>query len=149
MKKAIRLLATAGGVGYIPYGPGTFGTLWGIPLFYFLHGISVFPYFAFLICFIAAASCICELASLDFNTIDDKRIVLDEVVGYMVALFTFEFTWIYIILSFVLFRLFDILKPFPIHYVDTKFKSGFGVVLDDVLAGIYANLTLQVVSLFL
>ncbi len=75
---------------------------------------------------------------------DPGLIVIDEVVGLMVALFTFPMTWKYALAGFLLFRLFDITKPFPGRYIDRRVSSGFGVMADDVAAGLYANLCLQV-----
>ncbi len=149
MKKATRFLATVFGTGYLPYMPGTIGTLWGVPLFYLIHRTPHLWYGLILVIFIILASLISHIAGKDFGVVDDRRIVIDEVVGYIVTMFTFSFNWKYVILGFVLFRAFDVLKPFPINYLDKRITNGFGVVIDDVLAGVYANLTLQVVSLFL
>ncbi len=92
---------------------------------------------------------ICEIANNYYLESDSKKIVLDEIAGIFVATYGIEITLINIIYIFLLFRLFDIYKPFPISYIDKKFKNGFGIVMDDVLAGVYSNIIFLITSIYL
>jgi phosphatidylglycerophosphatase A len=143
----IRQIYTACGLGLIPKAPGTFGTLLGIPLFFLFQLGSWKIYLAatLLIFFIGWwASCQGEI---DYGQHDDSRIVIDEVLGYLVTMFMVPqvlplgFIW-----GFVLFRLFDIWKPGPIGYLDRHCPGGLGVMLDDALAGIFAWVTLRIIA---
>ena len=147
-------VATLGGIGLIRFAPGTFGSIfaWFLFIFYshFLNMIfsTIFVFFF--------AIFVCEQVSKDLEQKDDKSIVIDELVGMWIALLPavyfadtqFERTTI-AILAFILFRAFDILKPFPISYFDQRFKNGFGIVIDDVMAGIITLLILIPLSLLL
>ena len=147
-------VATLGGIGLIRFAPGTFGSIFAWFLFiYYSHFLNmIFPtIFVFFF-----AIFVCEQVSKDLEQKDDKSIVIDELVGMWVALLPavyfadtqFERTTI-AILAFILFRAFDILKPFPISYFDQRFKNGFGIVIDDVIAGIITILILIPLSLLL
>lgn len=136
-------LATNGGLGYAPVAPGTFGTLAGIPAFYYLSQLSGLLQFFLLVAMIALSVWICDLAGRFYGEADDSRIVIDELVGYLVATAFLPFTWGTALLAFFWFRLFDILKPPPIGLIDRSFKNGFGVTVDDVLAGIYAAIAVR------
>ena len=147
-------VATLGGIGLIRFAPGTFGSIFAWFLFiYYSHFLNMIFSTIFVFFF---AIFVCEQVSKDLEQKDDKSIVIDELVGMWVALlpavyFTdtqFERTTI-AILAFILFRAFDILKPFPISYFDQRFKNGFGIVIDDVMAGIITLLILIALSLLL
>ncbi|HDR46660.1 MAG TPA: phosphatidylglycerophosphatase A, partial [Geoalkalibacter subterraneus] len=136
-------LATNGGLGYAPLASGTFGTLAGIPAFYYLSCLSGLLQFVVLVGVITLSIFICQRAGNYFGEADDGRIVIDELAGYLVTVAFLPFTWGTALLAFFWFRLFDILKPPPIGYIDRNFKNGFGVTFDDVLAGVYAALALR------
>ena len=147
-------VATLGGIGLIRFAPGTFGSIFAWFLFiYYSHFLNMIFSTIFVFFF---AIFVCEQVSKDLEQKDDKSIVIDELVGMWVALLPavyfadtqFERTTI-AILAFILFRAFDILKPFPISYFDQRFKNGFGIVIDDVMAGIITLLILIALSLLL
>lgn len=140
----IAFLATGFYSGRIPFMPGTWGTLVAIPIVFALSFLGVFPYMIFTIVLVALSISICEAHERALKTHDAKEIVLDEIVGFMVAMTWLPMTWQSLALGFFVFRFFDILKPFPISWVDARLKGGFGVVADDILAGIFSNILLQV-----
>jgi phosphatidylglycerophosphatase A len=146
MKHFILILATGFGVGYSPVAPGTLGTLVAIPLYYFLSNISSPIYEITLIGFFFLSVWISENAEIFFGKKDDARIVIDEMMGFLITMLWVPKTILFITIGFLLFRFFDILKPFPIRYLEKRLKGGFGVVLDDVMAGIYANVILQIIG---
>lgn len=145
LKNPFHLIATLGGLGLFPIAPGTLGSIVSWIVFIILsHHINM----TFLtIAFIFLAIFICEQASKDLVEKDHKSIVLDELVGIWVAMIpvlyissTQQERIAYAVIALILFRFFDILKPFPISYFDKRFKNGFGIVIDDIVAGIFAGL---------
>ncbi len=147
MNRFILILATGFGVGYSPIAPGTLGTLIAIPVYYFLSTIPSPLYEITLIAFLFLSVWISENAEIFFGKKDDTRIVIDEMIGFLITMLWVPKTTRFIIIGFFLFRFFDILKPFPIRGLEKRLKGGFGVVLDDVLAGVYANIILEIVRL--
>jgi phosphatidylglycerophosphatase A len=137
------LLATGFGVGYSPVAPGTLGTLIAIPIYYFLSDIPSPIYEITLIGFFFLAVWISENTEIFFSKKDDHRIVIDEMMGFLITVLWVPKAILFIIVGFILFRFFDILKPFPIRHLEKRLKGGFGVVLDDVVAGVYANIVLH------
>ena len=146
MNYFILLLATGFGVGYSPVAPGTLGTLVAIPIYYFLSENPSPLYEITLIGFFFLSVWISENAEAFFGKKDDPRIVIDEVMGFLITMLWLPKTIFFIILGFFLFRFFDIVKPFPIRHLERQLKGGFGVVLDDVMAGIYANVVLHLLQ---
>ena len=142
--KLIAFLASGLGLGLIPIAPGTFGTLLGVPLAYYLHFRGPYPYMAWTIAFTVLAVLISELAGPIFGESDSPKIVIDEVAGFIVTMAWLPATWQFFLAGFILFRILDIFKPGPIGYLDRKVKGGLGVVVDDLAAGIVANVILQV-----
>ncbi len=138
-------MATGFGVGYSPVAPGTLGTLIAIPIYYFLSNISSPIYEITLIGFFFLSVWVSEKAEVLFGKKDDQRIVIDEIMGFLVTMLWVPKTAILIVTGFFLFRFFDILKPFPIRRLEKGLKGGYGVVLDDVMAGVYANIVLQMI----
>jgi phosphatidylglycerophosphatase A len=143
----ILLLATGFGAGFSPIVPGTLGTLLAIPLYYFISSISAPLYEVTLVAFFFFSSWISNQAERYWGKKDDRRIVIDEIMGFLVTMLWVPMSIPSVISGFVLFRFFDILKPFPIRHLE-RVKSGFGVVLDDVLAGIYSNIILHFILRF-
>ena len=147
MGKTALILSSWFGIGLAPKAPGTFGTLGAVPL------AIVFSYFGFLyqgiaiIVIIPLALWSSEVSRKLLGREDPQVIVIDEVAGLLLAVFLFPLSLLSIILGFVLFRFFDILKPFPVRLIDQKVKGGLGIVLDDLMAGIYANLCLRIIFL--
>ncbi len=140
--------ATNAGLGLSRVAPGTVGTLAGIPFFYLLAPLSAAAYTVVWIALTVFACWICGAAGRHYGVVDDGRIVIDELVGYLVAVAFLPFSWTSALLGFVFFRFFDIVKPFPASWFDRRMKNGTGVVLDDVVAGIYAAVALRVVLYF-
>lgn len=138
----VHLLAFGFGSGLSPKAPGTVGSLAAIP-FYFL--LAQLPNWGYLLC-LALASIIgvylCGKTSRDMGVHDHGGIVWDEFVGVWITLFMLPEGWYWLLAGFLLFRLFDILKPFPIGYLDKHIHGGTGIMLDDIIAGIFAWLCL-------
>jgi phosphatidylglycerophosphatase A len=145
MKHFILFLATGFGVGYSPIAPGTLGTLVAILVYYFLSEIPPPLYEITLIGFFFLSVWVSENAERLFGKKDDQRIVIDEMIGFLITMLWVPKTLLFVIIGFFLFRFFDILKPFPIRRLEKGFKGGFGVVLDDVVAGVYANILLRLI----
>ena len=143
MKYFFLLLATGFGVGYSPVAPGTLGTLVAILVYCFLSAIPSPIYEITLVGFFFFSVWISENAERFFGKKDDQRIVIDEVIGFLITMLWVPKTLSFVIIGFLLFRFFDILKPFPIRRLEKGFKGGFGVVLDDIVAGVYANIILR------
>jgi phosphatidylglycerophosphatase A len=146
MNFLIKLLATWGGSGYAPFASGTFGTLAAIPFYLVLAKLSLPLYLLTLTAFFFLACWVSGKAEILFNEKDSGKIVIDEVVGYLVTMTAIPFDWRFIVAGFFLFRLFDIVKPPPARWFDQKVKNGYGVVLDDVAAGVYAWLCLLLLT---
>lgn len=142
------IFATGLGVGYFPKMPGTIGTLWGVLLFYLLRDLSLGPSLVFTLLLFGFSWIMIYFAEQRFMSHDSSKIVLDEVVGYWVSVFALPFSWPVAALSFVFFRLFDIWKPWPILQVDRRVPGAFGVILDDLVAGVYALICLRILLLF-
>jgi phosphatidylglycerophosphatase A len=147
MRYFILLLATGFGVGFSPIAPGTAGTLIAIPVYYFLSAIPSPVYEITLVGFFFLSVWISENAEIFFGKKDDRRIVIDEMMGFLITMLWVPITLCFIIVGFFLFRFFDIFKPFPIRRIEKRLKGGWGIVLDDVLAGVYANIILQLIHL--
>jgi phosphatidylglycerophosphatase A len=149
MRQLIVLLATWGGVGFCPLAPGTLGTLAAIPFFLLL---SLLPLWIYLLCVLGIGLAACWAAGRAesiFGEQDPRAIVIDEVVGFLAVMIALPPTWPYLLAGFCLFRAFDVLKPPPIRFVEQKVKGGYGVVLDDVLAALYAHIAIRILVLFL
>lgn len=131
------LLAAWGPCGFAPVAPGTFGTLGAIPLYLLLSRVSPGGYVAFTAAFSMLAAFAAERAGKYWGVADASPIVVDEVAGYLVTLALVPFSWQAVAAGFVLFRIFDVLKPWPASAFD-RVKNGFGVVMDDLAAGVWA-----------
>ena len=147
-KWVVKLLATFFYLGYSPVAPGTAGTIGAILPFYLISNLSPLAYFLILLGFIIFSIWISTEASAAFNKTDPSPVVLDEVCGYLVTMFLVPASLLNIFLGFFLFRFFDVLKPPPVRSAE-NLPRGLGIVTDDVLAGIYANIVLQVVVRFI
>ncbi len=144
-RRFAQLLATFFYLGYSPIAPGTVGTLGAIFPFYLLSHFSHPIYFLFLLGFIILSIWISTEACAVFRETDPSRVVIDEVCGYLVTMFLVPASMVNIVLGFFLFRFFDVLKPPPIKRLE-NLPGGFGIVTDDLAAGIYANILLQVIT---
>ena len=147
MRRLAILLATWGGVGFAPFAQGTMGTLAAVPMFFLL---SLLPWWLYILCVLGIGILACWAAGEAeriFGEKDPHRVVIDEAVGFFVTMTALSVTWLYLLAGFVLFRLFDIIKPPPLRLIERKVRGGYGVVLDDVLAGIYAGIMLRLLAL--
>jgi len=142
LKNPIHFIATLGGIGKIPIAPGTWGSIFAFFIFiYISHYVDML---IVVILSIPFSIWICEKASINLIEKDHKSIVIDELVGIWIALVpalylsTQTSRTYYAVLALIFFRLFDILKPYPVSYFDKNFKNGLGIVLDDLIAGIMA-----------
>ncbi len=139
MSDPVLFLAFGFGSGLAKKAPGTCGTLAAVPLYCFLAQTNLWIYSSATI-FAAIAGCwLCGQAADKLGEHDFGGIVWDEVAGYLLTLWFIPFTWTNVLLGFLLFRLFDILKPWPIKWADRQVHGGFGIMLDDLLAGAMAN----------
>ena len=154
LKKPYDFIASLGGIGLISFAPGTFGSIFAWISFVIIsHYVNMLIFTVFIVLF---AIWICEKASTNLLEKDHKSIVIDELAGMWVALVPVLYVAtdqneriLYASLAFIFFRIFDILKPFPISYFDTKYKNGLGIVLDDIIAGIFAAIISTVLTIFL
>lgn len=144
----VHFLAFGLGSGAAPKAPGTFGTLAAIPLYLLLAQVPIGAYVVLVIIAFIFGVYLCDQASKDMGVHDHGGIVWDEFVGYWIAMIALPFHWTWIVAGFVLFRVFDILKPWPISWLDKKVHGGFGIMIDDVIAGIFAAIILQLAYRF-
>jgi len=144
-EKSVMFLATGCFTGNIPFAPGTFGTMLGLPLCFLLSKIELPITIIGTLLFISFAIWIAHAAMRILKKNDPGCIVIDEIAGLMVTLGGIHFTIISAAAGFLIFRFFDILKPFPIRFLERNLSGGFGVVMDDVAAGIYGNLVLRII----
>lgn len=142
-KNPLHFLAFGFGSGLLPKMPGTYGTLAAIPLYLLIVGLPLWAYACITILFTIFAVYACDITARDLGVHDYSGIVLDEIVGYLITMFAVPVGWAWIALGFILFRVFDIWKPWPIGWVDRHVTGGFGIVIDDVLAAVYAWIVLQ------
>ena len=142
-------LAYGLGSGLAPWAPGTFGTLAAVPFALLLKGL-VLPGYLLLLCglFILGVA-VCGRASERLGRHDPGGIVWDEMVGYWLAIALVPLHWAWLAGAFLAFRFFDILKPWPIRAVEKRFGGGLGIMLDDVVAALYAMLVLQLANMLL
>ncbi|WP_427979762.1 phosphatidylglycerophosphatase A [Agarivorans sp.] len=149
LRNPLHLCALGLGSGLSPKAPGTAGTVAAIPLYLLLAQLPVTGYvLALVVSFVFGVWC-CQRASDDMGVHDHGAIVWDEFVGYWITMLLVPVSALNILLGFLLFRLFDILKPWPIKVLDKKVHGGFGIMIDDVLAGVFAAISLQIILLAL
>ena len=143
-EKAVMFLATGFYVGNVPLAPGTLGSLIGLPLCFLLAGIQLPPAIILAVLFIGFAVWIAHAAEKILKKKDPGCIVIDEVAGMVVTLIGLPFNLTTAAIGFIIFRILDILKPFPIRTLDKRLPGGIGIVADDVVAGIFANIFLRI-----
>lgn len=140
---AVMFLATGCYVGRIPVAPGTFGSLLAIIPCFLLSGLPLAVTFGIIIIFIGLAVWLADAAEKILKAQDPGCIVIDEVAGMMMTLAGLPFDVLTVVSGFIVFRILDIVKPFPIRTAERHFSGGTGVVLDDVIAGIMGNVLLR------
>lgn len=142
MSDPVLFLAFGFGSGLVKKAPGTMGTLAAIPVYLLCVQFDFWIYSLLTFIAMVAGVWICDEAAKKLDEHDFGGIVWDEVAGYLITLWFVPFSWQAVIAGFVLFRFFDIVKPQPIKWIDAKVSGGLGIMLDDVLAGIFAGLVL-------
>lgn len=143
----VDFLALGFGSGLVPKGPGTAGTVVAIPVYLLMESLPVNIYIALVAALFLAGIPVCAHAAQRMGVHDHPGIVWDEIVGYLVTMVCAPAGWLWIAIGFVLFRLFDIFKPWPIKWLDSKVGGGFGIMVDDLLAGIAAAAVLCLLAM--
>jgi len=143
LSNPVHLLAFGLGSGVAPKAPGTFGTLAAVPLYYLLQDMAAVSYLLVLTAMFVMGVWLCDKTSNDLGVHDHGGIVWDEWVGFLLTMWLAPHGWEWVLLGFLLFRVFDIFKPWPIGWLDEKVSGGLGIMLDDVVAGLYALVLLQ------
>ncbi len=144
------LLALGFGSGLAPKAPGTFGTMMAVPLYlYLLQGLSTSMLLAVIAVSFVIGVWLCHASANNLGVHDHPGIVWDEFVGFWISCIALPAGWPWLLAAFVLFRFFDILKPWPIRWLDHRVPGGLGIMVDDVLAGLYALVLLQLAVLWL
>ena len=144
-EKVLKIYCTFFYAGYVPFGPGTFGTLGAVIPFYFIAGLTP-PFYLITILFFTAISIkITNHCIKYYNEEDPGEIVIDEVCGYLFTMFMLPFNWFNVLSGILIFRILDIIKPYPVRKAE-NLRDGYGIILDDVLAGIYSNIIIHLIN---
>ena len=137
-------IAIGFGSGLAPKAPGTFGTLVAVPLYLLMNELLMWQYLAVVALATGIGIWICGVAARQMGVHDDPSIVWDEIVGFLITMIAVPPGWIWIVVGFVLFRFFDIAKPWPIRVIDRRVSGGMGIMMDDVLAGVFALVSIHI-----
>jgi phosphatidylglycerophosphatase A len=146
-RKPLHFIAFGFGTGALPIAPGTFGTLIAIPFYLLLAPLPLTLYLFIVSLLTLGSVLLCERVEKELTVHDHPGMCVDEIIGYLVTMIGAPHGTIWVVLGFLLFRFFDICKPWPIHYIDKNVQGGLGVILDDALAGVYSFLILQLIFL--
>lgn len=146
-RSPIHLVAFGFGAGLMPFMPGTWGTIVGVLVWIMMSFLPTMAYLCLLLLLTLLGIWICDESAKRLGVHDYSGIVWDEVVGFLWAMILVPVTWYTMLLGFALFRLFDIWKPWPIRHLDQKVGGGLGIMLDDIVAGIYAAIVLHIILL--
>jgi len=138
-------IATGAGTGYLPMAPGTWGSMLGVALWFGLRNLGPASYVIFTAALFLVGTACAGSAEKIVDHADPGLVVIDEVVGQMIALTAVPHHPLAVLAAFLLFRFFDILKPFPVGWLDRHIHGGLGIMLDDVIAGLYALLLVQII----
>lgn len=147
-RNPVHFLAFGFGSGAMPFAPGTFGTLMAVPVYLLMGSLDLWLYLLITLLLAIVGVWLCHVTARDLGVHDHSGIVWDEIVGYLITMIAAPPGWQMMLLGFILFRFFDILKPWPIRWVDRRVPGGLGIMLDDVLAGTFAALVLQISAHF-
>ena len=155
MSKISQIFSTLFFIGYVKWAPGTFGSIFSLITIIFLHNIVNKNEFIILfICILLMATICIKIYSKSVNKHDAKEIIIDEFLGiYLIIICSYDFKifnneFVKILLILLFFRIFDILKPFPANWIDKNLKNSYGIILDDIVAGIYTIITLALINVF-
>ena len=157
MKKFTKFFVSIFYIGYIKFAPGTWGTFASILILFPLIKLSLLNFNILIIIFVILffiSNLLINYFSSITSSHDSKNIVIDEFLGIFVIFLFYNFIFIYndaftLTLIFVIFRFFDIVKIFPANYIDKNLRNGYGVMLDDIVAGLYTILTLMILNVFI
>jgi len=137
------IIATGFYAGYLPIAPGTWGSAVGLVLYFFLRGLSLPVYLTIIMVLFIVGFFTAGAAEKILDRRDPGPVVIDEIVGMLVTLIAAPANPLIWLLGFFIFRIFDIIKPFPARLIDERVHGGVGIMLDDVMAGVYSLLVLQ------
>jgi phosphatidylglycerophosphatase A len=138
-----KILATGFGLGYLPVCPGSFGSLVAVGIYFLLLKLSPPFHLGIIILIFFMGVWISNYAEIIWKQNDPGEVIIDEIAGYLITMGLLPFNLIKAAVGFLLFRIFDILKPFPIRNIE-RIRGGWGIMLDDVMAGLYAALILRI-----
>jgi phosphatidylglycerophosphatase A len=145
----VNFLALGFGSGLAPVAPGTAGTLVAIPVYLLLQPLALDLYLPLVAALFVAGIPMCAYTAKRLHIHDHPGIVWDEVVGYLVTMAFAPAGWLWVVAGFVLFRIFDVAKPWPIKWFDRQVNGGLGIMLDDLVAGVFAAAVLQLLVVYL
>ena len=155
MSKISQIISTLFFIGYVKWAPGTFSSFISLITIIFLHNIVNKNEFIILfICILLMATICIKIYSKSVNNHDAKEIIIDEFLGiYLIIIFSYDFKifnneLVKILLIFLFFRIFDILKPFPANWIDKNMRNSYGIILDDIVSGIYTIIILALINVF-
>ena len=143
LKNPVVLIAVGFGSGLAPKAPGTAGTVVAVPLYLLMQSLPLVSYLLITTCLFIAGIWICAYTAEKLGVHDHPSIVIDEIVGYLITMIAAPEGWLAVAIGFILFRLLDALKPWPISWFDRSVNGGLGIMLDDVVAGIIAMAIIQ------
>jgi phosphatidylglycerophosphatase A len=145
IKRPVCFLGLGFGSGLAPKAPGTFGTLAALPIYYLMQSLSVFTYIALTVLAFVIGIWICQKSADWLQKEDPSSVVWDEIVGYLVAMTAAPVGWVWMLIGFILFRVFDIWKPWPIRWFDKNMHGGLGIMVDDVVAGLLVFVVIHLI----
>ncbi|RKZ77662.1 MAG: phosphatidylglycerophosphatase A [Gammaproteobacteria bacterium] len=145
LKRPACFLGLGFGSGLAPKAPGTFGTIAAIPIYWLIKDLPTVVYLVIILVAFIAGIWICQQSADWIGKDDPSAVVWDEIVGYLITMIVAPSGWQWLLLGFVLFRFFDIVKPWPISWADRSLHGGFGIIVDDVIAGLFAWATMQII----
>ena len=148
LRHPVDFLALGFGSGLMPHAPGTAGTVAAIPVYLALQSLALHIYLPLVAVLFLVGIPMCAHTAKRLGVHDHPGIVWDEIVGYLVTMTFAPPGWLWVAAGFVLFRFFDVLKPWPIKWFDSKVGGGFGIMVDDVLAGIAAFVVLHIMAYY-
>jgi len=146
LKDPVIFIACGFGSGLVPVAPGTAGTLAAIPLYLLLSLFEQWVYLAVTAIVTIAGIWVCAYTAKKLDVHDHPSIVIDEIAGFFITMAIVPNEWLWIVIGFVLFRFFDAVKPWPISWIDKNVKGGFGIMVDDVVAGFASMLCMVLIG---
>ncbi|WP_371188908.1 phosphatidylglycerophosphatase A [Thalassotalea maritima] len=145
LRNPVHFLALGFGSGLAPKAPGTFGTIAALPFIFLLAQFSTNVFIVGAVVISLLGIWICDKASKDAGVHDHGAIVWDEIAGFTITMIAIPLSWQTLLMGFIIFRIFDIIKPWPISLADKKVGGGFGIMLDDIIAGILALTLMHII----